>query len=168
MVVALPIAKLSSLLIKTLAKPMAKRVKTTFKQYEFLKAVLVSTGQFTNRVTTRMTIWSEGYKVRSIQPLEKEAALSAGADFIGEAFIFSVGGSLVVWEYNKSKEKDRVKDENNVERERMQEQRLVDLQSRMESLEQSVNGMIQMERQRQMHAGLVFEPEIIKRRGWRW
>lgn len=165
MVVALPIAKLSSLLIKTLAKPMAKRVKTTFKQYEFSKALLVSTGQFTNRITTRMTIWSEGYKVRSIKPLEKEAAISAGADFIGEAFIFSVGGSLVVWEYNKSKDKDRVKEEKNVNRERLQEERLVDLHSRMESLEQSVNGMIQMERER--HVGL-FEPEITKRRGWLW
>ncbi len=31
-----------------------------------------------------MTIWSAGYKVRSIQPLDKDAALSQGAEFVGE------------------------------------------------------------------------------------
>jgi len=63
---------------------MAKRVKKSFKQYKFSRNILVGVGQLTHIVTTRMTIWSAGYKVRSIQALEKEAALSQGADFVGE------------------------------------------------------------------------------------
>lgn len=142
---------------------MAKRVKTSFKQYELSKAMLVSIGQFTHITTTRMTIWSEGYKVRSIKPLEKEAALSAGADFIGEAFIFGVGGAIVVWEYNRSKEKDRCKEEQNVERERMQEKRLLDVENSLERIDKGMEEFIQMERERHVR---LFEPDITKKRGW--
>ena len=101
--------------------------------------------------------------MRSIKHLEKEAALSAGADFIGEAFIFGVGGAIVVWEYNRSKEKDRLKEEKNCKRENMHEKRLVDLDGRLERMEKSVEGIIRMERERHV---TLFEPEIIKRRGW--
>eukprot|EP01083_Nonionella_stella_P084836 234907_1 len=110
MVVQLPIAKLGSLFIKTLAKPMAKRVKHTFKQSQLTQNILILVGQTSHVITTRMTIWSAGYKVRSIQALDKEKALSQGADFIGEAFIFGVGGGIVIWEYNKSKEKENKKE----------------------------------------------------------
>ena len=48
------------------------------------KNILIGIGQITHRATTRMTIWSAGYKVRNIQPLEMEKALSQGADFVGE------------------------------------------------------------------------------------
>mmetsp|Transcript_4298 Transcript_4298/g.8229 ORF Transcript_4298/g.8229 Transcript_4298/m.8229 type:complete len:172 (-) Transcript_4298:136-651(-) len=171
MVMQLPIIKLGSLLIKTLAKPMSKTVKTAFKKHELSKDMLVSIGQFTHKMTTRMTIWSAGYKVRSIQPLEKEAALAAGADFVGEAFIFVVGGAVVVWEYDKSKEKERAKEEENKTRERRQEERLDDLQKRMAVLEKSVTSnvkniedLLSMLEKRQQHD----EPEISRKKGWLW
>ena len=63
---------------------MAKTVKSTCKQYDFSKKLLIGVGQTAHVVNSRMTIWSAGYKVRNIQALEKEAALSQGADFIGE------------------------------------------------------------------------------------
>ena len=110
-----------------------------------------------------MTIRSEEYKVRSIKPLEKEAALSAGADFIGEAFIFGVGGAIVVWEYNRSKEKDRCKEEQNVERERMQEKRLLDVENSLERIDKGMEEFIQMERERHVR---LFEPEITRKREW--
>ena len=63
---------------------MAKQVKHTFKQSEFTQNILIGVGQTFHIVSTRMTIWSAGYKVRSIQALETEAAISQGADLIGE------------------------------------------------------------------------------------
>jgi hypothetical protein len=80
---------------------MAKRVKHNFSRSSIGKNILISVGQTTHALTTRMTILSAGYKVRSIQALEKEAALKQGAELIGEGFIFSVAGALVVWEYDK-------------------------------------------------------------------
>jgi len=89
---------------------MSKRVKHEFSRYEFSREMLVSIGQMTHAVTSRMQIWSAGYKVRSITPLEREVALSRGAEFVGEAFVFTVAGGVVVWEYNKSKEKEMEKE----------------------------------------------------------
>jgi septin family protein len=166
---------------------MSKSVKTSFKKNELSKGMLISIGQFTHKMTTRMTIWSAGYKVRSIQPLEKEAALSAGAEFVGEAFIFTVGGAAVVWEYNKSKEKERAKEEENRVREKLQEERLNDLQNRMTEVEKSLKRNMHsldqilgsIERERQLSLGHDRgrgigsergddEPEIVRKRGWLW
>jgi len=58
-----------------------------------------------------MTIWSAGYRVRSITPLEEEKALKEGAEFVGETFILLVSGSWLVWEYNRGKEKERAKEQ---------------------------------------------------------
>lgn len=138
MVMQLPIAKLGSLLVKTLAKPMAKRVKHTFQQNAVTKNMLIGLGQASHIVTTRMTIWSAGYKVRSIQPLETDKALTQGADLIGEAFIFTVGGGLIIWEYNKSKEKDRLKEEKAKLNAQMQKDELCNLKARMDVLEEAM------------------------------
>ena len=48
--------------------------------------------------------------MRSITPLETEKALADGADLVGETFIFGVSGVILVWEYNRSKEKDKAKE----------------------------------------------------------
>jgi optic atrophy 3 protein len=99
------------LLVKTLAKPVSKRIKHDFSRNVYTKQMLITIGQATHSITSRMTIWSAGYTVRSITPLEVEAALTRGADFVGEAFVLLVSGSMVVWEYNRSATKDRLKEE---------------------------------------------------------
>ena len=93
-----------------------------------------------------MTILSAGYKVKHIPALETEKALVQGAEFIGEFFLFSVAGIIVVWEYDKSKMKEKKKDE------RLQEQirtvgldlkveldcRLDELEVKLDKLEQII------------------------------
>ena len=81
-------------------------MKREFSRFETTQKVLIGIGQSAHSATSRMTIWSEGWKVRSIEPLKEEAALSAGADFVGESFIFLVVGGVVVWEYGKLYEKE--------------------------------------------------------------
>jgi hypothetical protein len=65
------LAKLAGLLIKTLSKPVAKRIKSQMIKYDVTRDGLIWVGQSTHVLTTRMTIWSSGYKVRSINPLEE-------------------------------------------------------------------------------------------------
>jgi len=127
----LPIAKLASLFIKTLAKPAAKKIKLECSRSQLTQDLLVGIGQVTHSVTSRMTIWSEGYKVRTIKPLQRETAMTRGAEFVGEAFIFSVGGGLVVWEYNKKADED---DKKKI----VAKERLEKIESRIESLEQRI------------------------------
>mmetsp|Transcript_42807 Transcript_42807/g.75077 ORF Transcript_42807/g.75077 Transcript_42807/m.75077 type:complete len:163 (-) Transcript_42807:238-726(-) len=57
-----------------------------------------------------MTIWSSGYKVRSISKLEEGAAISQGADLLSESFLFAVSGGIMVYEYNRSSNKEKKKE----------------------------------------------------------
>uniref|UniRef100_A0A6U0KJX9 OPA3-like protein n=1 Tax=Minutocellus polymorphus TaxID=265543 RepID=A0A6U0KJX9_9STRA len=139
---ALPLAKIGSLLIKTLSKPVAKRIKTDFTRYGLTRRFLVGMGQSTHQLTTRMTIWSEGFKVRSIPPLEENEAITKGADLLGEAIVFGVSVGVVVWEYNRSNEKAKAKEEKRLleieaENDEMDEM-LHALDVRIEALEKAV------------------------------
>jgi hypothetical protein len=58
-----------------------------------------------------MTIWSSGYRVKNIKPLEPDKALKDGAGFVGESFIFMVSFGLLLWEYNRSQKSDKEKQE---------------------------------------------------------
>lgn len=113
-------------MIKTLSKPVSKRIKKDFSRTKATQGLLVSLGQATHSLTSRMTIWSAGYKVRSITPLEEDVALSRGADIVGETFVLMVTAGTMIWEYNRSKAKETAKDEKRraeakAEREALQE-----------------------------------------------
>lgn len=103
--------KLAGLFIKTLSKPLSKRIKHEFSRYEFTQGILVSIGQTSHSITSTMTIWSAGYRVRSINPLERDKALSDGSEIVGESFILAVSVGWMLWEYNRGNEKTRVKEE---------------------------------------------------------
>ncbi|KAL7545688.1 hypothetical protein ACHAWF_009041 [Thalassiosira exigua] len=120
------------LFIKTLSKPMAKQVKHQFVKWPVTRRSLIWAGQTSHAVATRMTIWSSGYKVRSISKLEEEQALSRGADLLSESFIFIVSGGIVVYEYNRSSQKEKKK-----EAARLQEIRddAARLQAKLDSLD---------------------------------
>ena len=105
------LAKLGGLLVKTLAKPLSKRIKHEFSRYPVTQNVLISIGQGTHQLTSRMTIWSAGYKVRSIKPLEEEQAMKQGAEFVGESFILGVSIGVLLYEVNSQAVKARDKEE---------------------------------------------------------
>ncbi|KAL3794814.1 hypothetical protein ACHAW5_005235 [Stephanodiscus triporus] len=90
---------------------MAKHVKQQFVKKPIGRRFLIWIGQTQHAFGTRMTIWSSGYKVRHISPIEEGAALSQGADLLSESFVFFVSGSVVVYEYHRSSEKEKVKEE---------------------------------------------------------
>jgi len=87
-----------------------------------------------------MTMWSSGYTVRHISPIEEQAALAQGADLFSESFIFFVSGGIVVYEYIKSSEKEKKKEEANLQKIRNEasqlEARLDSLDKRLLSLEE--------------------------------
>ena len=73
--------------------------------------MLIGIGQTLHLLMSQLTIWSAGYKVRSITPLEEEQALRTGAEFVGEGLILLVSGGWLVWEYSSFKDKERSKEE---------------------------------------------------------
>ena len=138
----LPVAKLASLVVKTAAKPLAKRLKKDFARVPLGRASLIKVGQATNQVTTRMAIWAEGFKVRSVPPLNEEKALSEGADLLGETIVLVVSGGVVIWEYNRNSENARQKEEKRLreieEESDALEAQLYSLDKRLEALEKVV------------------------------
>lgn len=79
-----------------------------------------------------MTMWSSGYTVRHISPIEEQAALSQGADLFSESFIFFVSGAIVVYEYVRSSEKEKKKEEANLQKIRDEASQL---QAKLDSLD---------------------------------
>ncbi len=111
-------------MIKTLAKPAAKRIKHEFSKNQTSHQFLIALGQAAHSVTSRMTIWSAGYTVRKIAPLESEKALEQGSELVGEFFVFFVAGSIVVWEYKRSKGKEETKEKQKLEEAKAESERL--------------------------------------------
>ena len=89
---------------------MAKQVKHRAVKQPMISRSLVWVGQTQHALTTRMTIWSSGFKVRSISRIEDEVALSRGADLLSETFIFSVSVGILMYEYRRSSIKDEQKE----------------------------------------------------------
>lgn len=126
------VTKIAGLAVKTLAKPLAKRIKHEFSRFPVGQKILIGVGQGTHQITSRLTILSAGYKVRSITPLESEKALASGADVLGEAVVFTVGVGVAVWDYSLSKEKERKKRE---EKTRVFKQNQENLQDKLNVLD---------------------------------
>ena len=89
-----------------------------------------------------MAIWAEGFKVRSVPPLNEEKALSEGADLLGETIVVVVSGGVVIWEYNRNSENARQKEEKRLreieEESDALEAQLYSLDKRLEALEKVV------------------------------
>lgn len=149
---------------------MSKQVKHYFTQTPLTQNLLIIIGQTTHQITTRMTIWSAGYKVKNIQSLEKDKAVKQGADFIGEFFVFGVAGALVVWEYDKSKKKEVTKDQ---KVQRQIESVKIDMEIKIETLENKIDELEKL--MRLIHDSLEEERQQEewrrlqnRRKGWLW
>eukprot|EP00536_Pseudo-nitzschia_multiseries_P008407 jgi/Psemu1/287777/fgenesh1_pg.213_\ len=86
--------------------------------------MLISIGQANHTVTSYMTIWASGYRVKSIKPIEAEKALKDGAEFVGEGFVLAVTAATVIFEYNRSSNSAARKAEEKRERIRADQKKL--------------------------------------------
>ena len=142
MAAALPAAKLAGLLVKTLSKPMAKRLKREAIKHPNLNVSLGYLGQTAHQIVTRMTISANGYKVKTIAPMEHSDAVAKGAEVFGESIVFSVASGVVIWEYARSNSSAREKAEKanllSIETDAKHSAQLELLDERIEALEKVV------------------------------
>ncbi|OBZ88060.1 OPA3-like protein [Choanephora cucurbitarum] len=89
--------KIGSLLVKTLAKPVANSIKTQAKQHPTFREFCISVAQMKFL----------GYKTEKIRPLNDARAIESGANFLSEAFVFSVAASIIIAESWRSHTKDK-------------------------------------------------------------
>ncbi|ORX53234.1 OPA3-domain-containing protein [Hesseltinella vesiculosa] len=99
--------KLGSLLVKTLAKPVANSIKTQAKQHEKFREFCIGVAQTSHRWEMTLKMNFLGYKKEKIRPLNDARAIESGANFISEAFVFSVAAGIILAESWRSHNKDK-------------------------------------------------------------
>ncbi|KAK3207066.1 hypothetical protein Dsin_021112 [Dipteronia sinensis] len=140
----LPVLKLGTLALKTLSKPLAAKLKQQASIHPRFRQFIVNIAQLNHRVTTRMQrrIHSHATDVE-IRPLNEEKAVQAAVDLIGEIFIFTVAGAVVIFEVHRSSRSEARKEE--IRKKELEELRERDdnlarevelLQQKLEELEQ--------------------------------
>ncbi|KAG0052369.1 hypothetical protein BGZ83_002708 [Gryganskiella cystojenkinii] len=87
--------KLGFLAIRTVAKPIANSIKSYSVKHPKFKEACIS---FSHKTEMQLKMKFLGYKVESIRPLNDARAVEMGANFLSEAFIFGVAGSLIILE----------------------------------------------------------------------
>ncbi|KAG0283018.1 hypothetical protein BGZ96_012610 [Linnemannia gamsii] len=90
--------KLGFLAIRTVAKPIANSIKSYSAKHPKFRDACISVAQFSHKTEMQLKMKFLGYKVESIRPLNDARAVEMGANFLGEAIIFGVAGSLIILE----------------------------------------------------------------------
>ncbi|KAG2735749.1 hypothetical protein G9P44_001963 [Scheffersomyces stipitis] len=97
--------KLTSLLVRTVAKPIGTALKTQAKQHESFRKACITVAQTVHSTDLRLRMSLLGEKKIKIRPLNDAKAVENGAAFLSELFIFSVAGSLIFYESYRSRKK---------------------------------------------------------------
>eukprot|EP00090_Calanus_glacialis_P046650 TRINITY_DN9264_c0_g1_i1.p1 TRINITY_DN9264_c0_g1~~TRINITY_DN9264_c0_g1_i1.p1 ORF type:complete len:274 (+),score=100.99 TRINITY_DN9264_c0_g1_i1:35-856(+) len=112
---AFPVAKLGFLLVKQVSKPLAKSVAARAKKSPFFKNwVCIPVAQLFHfyEVKMKMRALNLGTgKVTKVPKLTEAKAVEQGSEILSEAIIISIASAILVYEYNRSKEKEDAKEE---------------------------------------------------------
>ncbi|KAJ3729224.1 optic atrophy 3 protein-domain-containing protein [Lentinula raphanica] len=106
-------AKIATLLIRTIAKPISTQIKRQAKEHERFRNFCVSLAQLMYRTEVRLRTGILGEPAKHIRPLSETKAIDSGANALAEGFLFSVAAALIIGETyrtsrNQSKRRDDV------------------------------------------------------------
>jgi len=104
-------AKLATLAIRTLAKPISSQIKNQAKQHERFRGLCVGLAQRMHRgeILLRTNILGEPAR-HNVRPLSESRAIENGANTLAEGFLFSVAAMLILgeaWRSSRSQSKRR-------------------------------------------------------------
>jgi len=106
-------AKIATLIIRTIAKPISAQLKNQAKQHERFRNVCVSLAQMMYRTEVRLRTGILGEPAKHVRPLSETKAIDSGANALAEGFLFFVATGLILGETyrtsrNQSKRRDDV------------------------------------------------------------
>ncbi|XP_041919821.1 optic atrophy 3 protein homolog [Alosa sapidissima] len=109
---AFPIAKLFYLGVRQMSKPVANRIKAGARRSDFFKTYICSPpAQLYHWIEMRTKMRIMGFRGSTIKPLNEEAAAELGAELLGEAIIFLIGGGCMILEYSRQATNSRRKED---------------------------------------------------------
>lgn len=97
--------KFTSLVVRTVAKPLAGALKAQAKEHDFFKSACITLAQTVHLADIRMRMRLLGENKIKVRPLNDKKAIENGANFLLEFFIFSVAGLLILYESYRSRVK---------------------------------------------------------------
>ncbi|XP_042750438.1 optic atrophy 3 protein [Lagopus leucura] len=109
---AFPIAKLLTLGARQLSRPLAARIKAGARASPFFRTyICLPPAQLYHWVEMRAKMRIMGFRGAAVKPLNEEAAAELGAELLGEAIVFGVGGLCIYLEYARQAGQSRRREE---------------------------------------------------------
>lgn len=109
-------AKIATLAIRTLAKPIATQLKSQAAQHETFRKICIALAQRMHRteMALRTNLLPNGVQ-QKVRPLNDAKAIANGANAISEGFLFFVAAALILGETyrgsrKKAEQRDRTED----------------------------------------------------------
>lgn len=161
-------AKIASLVIRTLAKPISSQIKAQVKQHERFRNLCIGLAQSMHRGEVHLRTRLLGEQPKHIRPLSETRAIENGANALAEGFLFGVAALLIIGETWRSARSNTKRREN-------VDVRIEELQAQVEDLSTEVNSLARMfeekwseERSRNDELSRILERivEIGLRGGW--
>ena len=138
----LPLLKLSTLLVKTIAKPLGRYMKNESKYYPLLDRSFSGLANAVHYTNVRVNVLASGYKFISLRPLPHDRALAEGVAIFSEGLVLVFSGLVIVVEFNRSAKKSAASAakaaEKELAHEREQDMQRAELDKRLTLLEQAV------------------------------
>lgn len=141
----LPLVKLGTLVLKTVSKPLASRLKQHAAIHPKFRTSIINLAQANHRLTTNIQRRIYGHATDvEIRPLNEEKAVQAAGDLISELFVFTVAGAALVFEVQRSARSEAKKEEVRKQELEVMRQRDEDLAKELESLKQKLQELEQL------------------------
>mmetsp|Transcript_3464 Transcript_3464/g.3954 ORF Transcript_3464/g.3954 Transcript_3464/m.3954 type:complete len:172 (+) Transcript_3464:105-620(+) len=135
-----PVFKAGALAVKTLAKPLASVLKESAKDHPLFRKACIRIGQLVHTTSTKLNMRLLGHKVKDIKPLNEAAAVSRGADMMGEGFIYSVSLTTVAAEVYR---RDKIAEVKTAEKKRAEREKEEQMAKRFQNLHQELAALTQ-------------------------
>ncbi|KAK7864718.1 hypothetical protein R5R35_013609 [Gryllus longicercus] len=110
---AFPLAKLGTLLLRQVSKPIANAVKERAKKSPFFRTyICMPPAQFYNWCEVKAKMWILDFGQPAVVPSLNEAmAIELGANLLGEGIIFVIAAGVLYLEYSRGVRKENSKEE---------------------------------------------------------
>ncbi|KAK3433054.1 OPA3-like protein [Eucalyptus grandis] len=157
----LPLLKLGTLVVKTMSKPLASRLKQQAALHPRFRGLIVGFAQANHRMTTNIQRRIYGHATDvEIRPLNEQKAVQAAVDLIGEVFVFSVAGAVVIFEVQRSAKSEARKEEKRREELEAMRQRDEALEKEVELLKQKLEELEQLAKGRGLSGLFNFKQAV--------
>ncbi|KAH7533157.1 hypothetical protein FEM48_Zijuj04G0100500 [Ziziphus jujuba var. spinosa] len=157
--VVLPVVKLGTLLLKTVCKRVANRLKKEAGLHPKFRQFIINVAQVNHRFTTQMQRRIYGHATDvAIRPLNEEKAVQAAADLLGELFVFTVAGAAIIFEVQRSSRSEARKEDQRRQELEAMKQRDEDLARELELLKHKLEELEQLAKGRGLAGIFHFLP----------